>query len=332
MCFTEFIGYTCGHQGADVLRPCPMTTEVHTNPVCTTYARRPILSPGMCPGCQRIIHARCVLTTEWEHHWMHERGVCGCRVIFPDLIKPRVVNQFQPNAQQTQPFYQTLPRAGPNNAAGYMGRNNAGNGIGSVDLSLPKKLVENNAGCRSKKKKQRSPRGSGGSRPNSKDGTTGHQPVGDQSTGDQTTRDQTTRDQTTGDQTTGIKQGDFSNQFGVQADGTMGFNKTKAGSARIHSLYATEWIDEHRQVHMAGRCKCQGDFTSYKPFVNNGFTEASWKAAYDQEQAIRTNLGSQYEAHKPLFPAWQPGLGNMPQGQGLQTGAWFPGQTAPQQV
>lgn len=33
---------------------------------------------------------------EWEHHWMHERGVCGCSVIFPDLIQPRVVGPSLP--------------------------------------------------------------------------------------------------------------------------------------------------------------------------------------------------------------------------------------------
>lgn len=96
MCFSEFIGYTCGHSSPEVLRPCPMTTHFYTNPVCTSHARRPILAPEMCPACQRVIHGRAVLITEWEHRWMHERGVCGCEVRFPDLIRPRVVGRSRP--------------------------------------------------------------------------------------------------------------------------------------------------------------------------------------------------------------------------------------------
>ncbi|KAL1865514.1 hypothetical protein Daus18300_007159 [Diaporthe australafricana] len=93
MCFSEFIGYTCGHSSPEVLRPCPMTTQFYTNPLCTQHARRPILAPEMCPACQRVIHGRAVLITEWEHRWMHERGACGCEVQFPDLIRPRVVGR-----------------------------------------------------------------------------------------------------------------------------------------------------------------------------------------------------------------------------------------------
>jgi hypothetical protein len=93
MCFSEFIGYTCGHSSPEVLRPCPLTTQFYTNPVCTKHARRPILAPEMCPACQRVIHGRAVLISEWEHRWMHERGACGCDVQFPDLIRPRVVSR-----------------------------------------------------------------------------------------------------------------------------------------------------------------------------------------------------------------------------------------------
>lgn len=96
MCFTEFIGYTCGHTSPEVLRPCPMTTNSHTNPICSSHGRRPILAEEMCPACQRILHGRAVLILEWEHHWMHERGVCGCPVVFPDLIRPRVVGRGRP--------------------------------------------------------------------------------------------------------------------------------------------------------------------------------------------------------------------------------------------
>ncbi|KAF3762597.1 hypothetical protein M406DRAFT_72586 [Cryphonectria parasitica EP155] len=96
MCFTEFIGYTCGHTATDVLRVCPLTTRYNTNPICTHHGRRPVLAQAMCPSCQRILHGRAVLILEWEHHWMHERGVCGCPVVFPDLVRPRIVGRGQP--------------------------------------------------------------------------------------------------------------------------------------------------------------------------------------------------------------------------------------------
>lgn len=235
MCFCEFIGYNCGHQSPEVLRACPLTTEIHTSPVCTNYARRPILAPCMCPGCQRILHLRCVLTTEWEHHWMHERGVCGCPVIFPDLIQPRIITPFQPNKQPTQPFYQIPTGSGGNNRHN---DNENGNGNGNSE---------------------------------------------------------------------------------TQSGGSTRANKTKEIPARIHSLYGAEWIEEHRELHKAGSCKCGGDFSYYKTPKKYGFTEASWQAAYDQEQAMRTQLGSQYQASKQVYPAWQPGLGNFQQ-------------TAPQQI
>ncbi|KAG6362907.1 hypothetical protein INS49_008002 [Diaporthe citri] len=45
---------------------------------------------------------------------------------------------------------------------------------------------------------------------------------------------------------------------------------TKAGqhklevAIRIPSLYGAEWVDEHRQLHKDGSCKCAGDFSFYK--------------------------------------------------------------------
>ncbi|ROW11038.1 hypothetical protein VMCG_00907 [Cytospora schulzeri] len=130
MCFSEFIGYTCGHSSAEVLRPCPMTTQLHTNPLCARHARRPILAPEMCPACQRVLHGRAVLITEWEHRWMHERGVCGCEVRFPDLVRPRVVGRENgPGAANgygagrggggnMEVYVSSLPRMGGTNGVG----------------------------------------------------------------------------------------------------------------------------------------------------------------------------------------------------------------------
>ncbi|TPX16442.1 uncharacterized protein E0L32_003736 [Thyridium curvatum] len=91
MCFSEFIGYTCGHASLPVLRPCPLTTERHSNPACSLHAQRPFLADEMCGPCQRLLHSRAVLIEEAEHRFMHERAVCGCEVVFPELIRPRAI-------------------------------------------------------------------------------------------------------------------------------------------------------------------------------------------------------------------------------------------------
>lgn len=190
MCFSEFIGYTCGHSSPEVLRPCPLTTQFYTNPLCTRHARRPILAPEMCPACQRVIHGRAVLITEWEHRWMHERGACGCEVKFPDLIRPRVVSRSRPG--------QTLGKTGQ------MGNNMHGpknNGIPSI--SLPKTGNSNMTGNK---------------------GVPAHY------------------------QERSTKTGQHKLEVAV----------------RIPSLYGAEWVDEHRQLHKDGSCKCAGDFSFYQ--------------------------------------------------------------------
>ncbi|KAH6854194.1 hypothetical protein B0I37DRAFT_421559 [Chaetomium sp. MPI-CAGE-AT-0009] len=82
MCYEEFIAYQCGHRSMGVVRTCPMTTAGHNFPICET----------MCTPCERQLHSRWVLIREWEHRWLHERGACGCEVIFPGLLTtPRVI-------------------------------------------------------------------------------------------------------------------------------------------------------------------------------------------------------------------------------------------------
>src|SRR3569833_3319050 len=89
MCFQEFVGYTCGHCSIAVLRPCPMTTAHHMNPVCEKIASKPLLQGQMCPACQRIVHTRDTMIDEYEHRFMLDRGFCGCDVIFPYGGRPR---------------------------------------------------------------------------------------------------------------------------------------------------------------------------------------------------------------------------------------------------
>ncbi|KAJ2904796.1 hypothetical protein MKZ38_007152 [Zalerion maritima] len=45
----------------------------------------------MCPLCERHLYNREVLALENEHHWMHQRGVCGCEVVFPNGLGGRVI-------------------------------------------------------------------------------------------------------------------------------------------------------------------------------------------------------------------------------------------------
>ncbi|KAI2473652.1 hypothetical protein F4781DRAFT_140175 [Annulohypoxylon bovei var. microspora] len=97
MCFTEYLGYTCGHTSIPVERPCPMTTQAHTNQICPKPAARPLLAATMCPACARILHGRWVNIIVHEHQFMHARGACSCDVRFPHMQQPRVVSHYADN-------------------------------------------------------------------------------------------------------------------------------------------------------------------------------------------------------------------------------------------
>lgn len=100
MCTEEFIAYQCGHRSMSVVRPCPMTTAGHNFPVCSGPPHKPHFAETMCSACERQLHSRWVLIREWEHRWMHERGVCGCKVVFPGLLTtPRVTGEASGSAE-----------------------------------------------------------------------------------------------------------------------------------------------------------------------------------------------------------------------------------------
>jgi len=161
MCFQEFVGYTCGHCSIAVLRPCPMTTAHHMNPVCEKIASKPLLLGQMCPACQRIVHSRATLIEEYEHRFMHERGVCGCEVNFPYLIRPRLVGRDNPELK---------------------GKEKA-----RAQGQIPPLIVES-----------------------------------------------------------------YNSSGKLQV------------SVRQPSLYAAEWIEDHRKRHESGDCRCRGDFRTYQ--------------------------------------------------------------------
>ncbi|KAK3393220.1 hypothetical protein B0H63DRAFT_530905 [Podospora didyma] len=99
MCYQEIMLYHCGHRSMGVLRPCPLTTAGHNFPVCTHQLLKKHHAMTMCPACERLLHTRWVLIREWEHRWLHERGACGCEVVFPGLLtKPRVIGDVAGDA------------------------------------------------------------------------------------------------------------------------------------------------------------------------------------------------------------------------------------------
>lgn len=245
MCFTEFVGYTCGHTSAEVLRPCPMTTNLHNNPVCSSHGRRPILAQEMCPACQRILHGRAVLILEWEHHWMHERGVCGCPVIFPDLIRPRVVGRGRTFEAAEQVRNETnkekkISRGG-NGKTKRVGKGTATTGLKNHANAFlkthPTTLTDNRPPSLPK-------------RPATGNGAT-------------------------------LKKASVKGNPGMKTD-----NKPAEIGVRIASFYGVEWVDEHRQLHKAGSCKCTGDFSFYQ--TPEAYRNASSLYGYGGEQAVHT--------------------------------------------
>jgi len=163
MCIQESLGYTCGHSSLAILRPCPLTTQDHRHPVCTLIGDRSIPAGTMCPGCQRVMNTRATMIEECEHRFLHERGVCGCRVQFPHLIRPRL--------------------------------------IGPVNQDF---------------------------RPGTAHEHTTHVPPS------------------------------FAHGF---------FHGVTALSVRQPSLFAAEWVDDHRALHRTGQCACPGDFRTYQEYM-----------------------------------------------------------------
>ncbi|KAL2176024.1 uncharacterized protein P884DRAFT_204422 [Thermothelomyces heterothallicus CBS 202.75] len=111
MCYQEFIAYQCGHRSLSVVRTCPMTTAGHNFAICSICPHKPYYAETMCTPCERQLHSRWVLIREWEHRWLHERGACGCEVVFPGLLDtPRVIgdksgagNAIQPTGSPASP-------------------------------------------------------------------------------------------------------------------------------------------------------------------------------------------------------------------------------------
>ncbi|KAK5624723.1 hypothetical protein RRF57_000439 [Xylaria bambusicola] len=118
MCFVEFLAYICGHASVGVNRACPLTTHLYNNPCCNKPATRPFLANTMCHPCNRVMHGRQVDIAEAEHRWMHERGACGCEVIFPGLQRPRLVKRSSIVDDENTTSSTTKVAAGAGTSAG----------------------------------------------------------------------------------------------------------------------------------------------------------------------------------------------------------------------
>ncbi|OAA62019.1 hypothetical protein SPI_04878 [Niveomyces insectorum RCEF 264] len=209
MCFLEFIGYTCGHTSLPVLRPCPLTTASHTFPTCPRRADKPFLAGEMCSACQKIVHSRATQIEEYEHRFMHERGVCGCPTVFPYLIRPRTIG--------------------------------GGSGGSGSDGSSPGK------GREKENEPQHQPQDKGKKREGcERDGEEPH---------------------TDGQE---HQNADDRGPPPVDAllppliDETTDASGRAVVAVRLPSLYAAEWVGDHRHRHAMGLCHCRVDFRPYQ--------------------------------------------------------------------
>ncbi|KHE89966.1 hypothetical protein GE21DRAFT_705 [Neurospora crassa] len=195
MCIQEYIAYQCGHRTPGVVRPCPLTTAGHNFPICTIQPSKQHLAQTMCGPCERLLHSRWVLIREWEHRWLHERGVCGCDVVFPGLLtRPRVI----------------------------------GNVLGSEEDFTEGARDDTIGHC--------------GSAPTPYDTTEVEEALQQGNTGTGTYHIPPIFTETaTGDQ--------------------------QRVAIRLPSLYAAEWLADHRALHDSGRCQCPVRFTPFQPDV-----------------------------------------------------------------
>ncbi|ESZ99581.1 hypothetical protein SBOR_0026 [Sclerotinia borealis F-4128] len=82
MCVKKFWGYTCGHCSPCFLVKCPTTAQNDNFPPCSIPAEQPIFANQFCHACMRVNWNKGVIAEEEAHKGRHERGECGCEVVF----------------------------------------------------------------------------------------------------------------------------------------------------------------------------------------------------------------------------------------------------------
>ncbi|KAI2601932.1 hypothetical protein GGR54DRAFT_655186 [Hypoxylon sp. NC1633] len=313
MCFTEFMGYTCGHGSYPVKRPCPMTTSLYNQGCCARSAVRPILEREMCPSCSRILHRRHLDLIHIEHRFMHERGVCGCIVQYPHLQRPRVVSRTikdgagvdvgtgtskagsksQMSALAT-PFVPSSKghggNAGPTTPTG-PGKNGKGKnkGKGKANYQAGGNKGKQHAGSFKNKQHRGRGRSSSSSNPTLA-------PLYEERTGPN----------------------------GQNIDISL----------RTTSLYGAEWLQDHERLHCEGQCSCEIKFEKYPAPYMDMLREAYEQGTeYAAEYATTTDgpstgAGFSQGASLSAYPTGWPTYTNIDP----STAAYVLDSTAPQEV
>lgn len=254
MCFKDFIGYTCGHVSKAVLRPCPMTTALTTNAPCASPAERPTLARTMCPACERAVHYRRVLVREWEHRWMHERGACGCAVEFPDLdaaAESKPPRMCGAPLRRGEHFVHTdLALAGPSGGGAY--RRVQGGGDRQPETPMHHHRGNNKAAA---------------ARNNS-----GRFAQNGRSDGGVLVAHGSDVNSARRTVTPATDDGGMYLPAGYVRSTPPPFRVVEDERGRIRSLnrlasvYAAEWVEDHRELHRLGKCACDvADFGFYRP-------------------------------------------------------------------
>ncbi|KAK3310689.1 uncharacterized protein B0T15DRAFT_547445 [Chaetomium strumarium] len=249
MCYREFIAYQCGHRSMPVLRPCPLTTAGHNFPVCTITPHKPTFAETMCPACERLLHSRWVLIREWEHRWLHERGVCGCDVIFPGLLTtPRVIGETGTVAT----------------GQGHSGAVAADDPAKTGDDKDTSALGANTVAAIAQGGGQQQPQKQkpvSSSTPNARTPVTHRsgpprRPAASGSSSSQGDVNKTSTKSAPGDQ-------EIPPLFTEEVT-SSGEHRV---AVRLSSLYAAEWKADHRELHEAGTCGCPTTFGPFQPHV-----------------------------------------------------------------
>ncbi|KAI0022982.1 hypothetical protein F4780DRAFT_787592 [Xylariomycetidae sp. FL0641] len=227
MCFKEFLGYTCGHTSIPINRPCPMVTQLHTNPCCPEPASRPFLAQSMCPSCARTLHGRWVDIFQYEHEWMHVRGVCGCETQFPALQQPRSITAHE--TTPSKPATTTpKPGRGKKTRRGRKNNNNTAGPGRQNGQEIPRPAIESSP-------QENFPGMGYGHHANEYLGAL------PEHTG-------------AGTNVPLYEERPANNE-----------NLPVQVATRMSSLYAAEWTADHAKLHAAGACHCNVRFEAYTP-------------------------------------------------------------------
>ncbi|KAI1478892.1 hypothetical protein F4774DRAFT_426341 [Daldinia eschscholtzii] len=297
MCFVEYVGYTCGHTSLPVVRPCPMTTQMHTNPTCPRPACRPMLPPSMCPSCGRILHGRFVDIIEHEHRFMHERGACSCDIRFPHLQQPRMVAPTGVGLGVTAPpatvhmdgsqfaFSPSAaaftPRPSPASIAASLPSSMANISISASSDDVRSATSEFTTRRAGKGKQQHQHwKGKGRGRGRGR----GQYPNNRQ----QRRRASTSTTTTTPRHGQGLpplfEGGEHQHHYQHHHEAASSSSRRVSVSVRMLSLYGAEWTRDHAELHRAGRCACDITFDRYTghpelPSEGAAFASAAFSAA-----------------------------------------------------